>query len=219
MPHVGTYLLTYNQELRELHTRWLKRKEEERRDASLVREPVGEEKGTMPAQVPTEVETPIAFVSKNLPATTGGIYTHSSVLQDAERSSETFVDISAAAVSSPTLSFSTVSDLTPTDFGEEVEEQTIARHDAFYFEDGNVEIACGDTLFRVHSTVISFSSSKLRDMFSPTTLLSVPMPDGRPRVAVADSTEDFAVLLKMIYTPGWVFTSLEACSANRQVDR
>ena len=169
----------------------------------------------MAAEVPAEVETPIAFIPKNLPAATIDIDVPSSVsrrniaslsiLRDAESSSETFVNIPTTALSSPTFSVSAVSDLTSTDFSGEIEhseEQTATRHDTFYFEDGNTEILCGGTVFRVHSTVISFSSSKLRDLLSPSTLLNAPMPAGRPRIAVSDSAEDFAVLLKMIYTPG-----------------
>ena len=106
----------------------------------------------------------------------------------------------AGTVSSPTLSISTVSDLTPTELGEI--EQTTARHDTFYFEDGNVEIMCGDTVFRIHSTVIGFSSPKLRDILSPSELLHAPIPEGRPRITISESAEDFEILLKMIYTPG-----------------
>jgi hypothetical protein len=71
----------------------------------------------------------------------------------------------------------------------------------FYLKDRNVEIVCGCTVFQVHSPIVSFSSKKLRDMLSPSTLLSTPMPEGCPQVAATDSTQDFVVLLKMIYTP------------------
>ena len=199
---------------------WLKRKEEERRDAGTG----GED--TVVAEVSAEVGTPVAIVSKNLPA--AAIDTDipssilrkiasSSILQDAESSSEAFVDIPATGLASPTFSISTMSDLTPTELGEDIEhseEQAATRHNTFYFEDGNVEIVCGHTVFRVHSTIISFSSSKLRDMVSPPTLLNTQMPEGRPRIAVSDSAGDFSVLLKMIYTPGWVPHSLKSTSAN-----
>ena len=61
---------------------------------------------------------------------------------------------------------------------------------------------CGDTLFRIHSTIVSFSSTRLRDTLSPETLLNALMPEGCPRIVFEDSAEDIAVLLKMIYTPG-----------------
>jgi len=124
----------------------------------------------MSAEVPAEVKTPVDFVPQNFPAGT---------------------------ISSPTLSISTVSDLTPTELGEGV-EQTTARHDTFYFEDGNVEVVCGDTVFRVHSTVIAFSSPKLRDILSPSELLHAPIPEGPPRITISESAGDFEILLKMI---------------------
>ena len=168
----------------------------------------------MNAEIPAEVETPVAFIPQDLPAINIDVTIPSSILQDieplsalhdAESSSKTFVDVPTGTTSSPTLSISTVSDLTPTEFGEETEpneEQAAARHDMFHFEDGNVEIMCGLTLFRVHSTVISFSSSKLRDILSPSALLHAPTPEGRPRITISENAEDFGILLKMIYTPG-----------------
>ena len=209
-PHLN--LLTYEQELREFHATWLERRKEEQRNDAGVREPKGErENRTTAAEVPAEVETPATLVSQSPPAATINdpssilrTIMSPSILQDTESLFETHVDIPATAIS-PTLSFSTVSDLTPTDFGEieRSEEQTTAPHDTFYFEDGNVEIVCGDTVFRVHSTIISFASTKLRDILSPLTL-NVSIPEGRPRITISDSAEDFAVLLTMIYTPGWV---------------
>jgi hypothetical protein len=101
------------------------------------------------------------------------------------------------------FSFGVVSDLTPTELGdiENGQEETTSQ-DTFYFEDGNMEIACGDTIFRVHSTIVSFSSSKLREILSRPALLKAPTPEGCPRITVLDSAEDFTMLLKMIYTPG-----------------
>ena len=160
------------------------------------------------AETTAGIETPIAFIPQDLPtAETDGGIPSPTLRGDLWSSSEAFVDIPATAISSPTMSISTVSDLTPTELGEEIErseEQTTVRHDTFCFEDGNVEIVCGDTVFRVHSTIISFSSPKLRDVLSPTALLNAPMPEGCPRVIFKDSAEDFAVLLKMIYTPGYI---------------
>ena len=202
------------QELREIHTMWLEQKEkEEHGSATGTGGRKGEEEEDAVAEVPAEIETPVAFALKGLPTTTIDIDTPSSILQgipppcmlhDTGFSSETFVSIPATALSSPTLSISTVSDLTSTEFGEEIEGRTAARHDTLYFEDGNVEIVCGGTVFRVHSSILSFSSSKLRDMLSPSTLLNAPKPEGCPRVVFTDSADDFSVLLRMIYTPGCV---------------
>ena len=160
----------------------------------------------MAAELSAEVETPVAFVPHDLPAPIN-IDIHSSILHNVESSSETFVNILPTATSSPTLTISTISDFTPTELGEEIEhaeEQKTIHHDTFYFEDGNVEIVCEHTVFRVHSTIISFSSSKLRDILSPSTIINAPMTEGCPRVDFIDSAEDFGVLLKMIYTPGYV---------------
>ena len=74
---------------------------------------------------------------------------------------------------------------------------------------------CGNTVFRVHSTVISIFSSKLQEALS---LLQAPAPGGCPRVTISESAEDFGILLKMIYTQGWVSSSFAASSANQLAD-
>ena len=193
------------QELREIHAAWLQRnEEEEQRNATTAEEaPTG------------EVDTPIAFAPQDLPATHIGVGVPSSTLQGTEpvsaalvvdSSPDSFVDVRVSAVSSPTLSISTISDLTPTEAGDDIGEgggELIpTHHETFYFRDGNVEIICGDTVFRVHSTIISFASSQLQDILSQSTLLHAPMPEGCPRINLADNAQDFAVLLKMVYTPG-----------------
>jgi hypothetical protein len=166
-----------------------RREEEERRDV---------------AETEQENGTPVAFVPQDLPTAAINIEPPS-ILHDAESFPETF-EIPTGTPSSPTLSISTMSDFTPTEpaenMGESSDEQMFTRHETFYLEDGNVEIVCGRTVFRIHSPVVSFSSKKLRDMLSPSTLLNAPMPEGCPRIVVKDSSEDFTVLLKMIYTPG-----------------
>jgi hypothetical protein len=202
-----------------LHAAWLQRREEEeRRDVAETGQEDGAttevEDGTA-ADVFVEVETPVAFVPQDLPIAVIDVEIPSpasqgvalpSTLDDVESSSETFVEVPTHSISSPTLSISTISDLTPTeldeDIGESNGERTLTRHDTFYFEDGNVEIVSGDTIFRVHSTVVSFSSQKLRDVLSRSALLHAPTPEGSPRITVMDSAVDFVVLLKMIYTPG-----------------
>jgi len=197
------------QELREIHATWLKRKWEEQRGATET-----EEEGGAAAGVPAELETPVAFVPRDLHTATididipstifQGITSHS-VMHDVEPSSDSFIDTPAGSIPSPTLSISTVSDLTPTELGEDIGEgsgeKALARHETFYFEDGNVEIVCEGTVFRVHSTIISFSCPKLGEILS---IPYVRTPAGPPRISVADSAVDFAVLLKMIHTPGSV---------------
>jgi hypothetical protein len=214
------YDLTCGQELREIHTTWLQRREDEQRGGVVETE---EENGVT-AEGPAEIETPVAFVPQELPIaaididapplTSQTIVPPSilqaielpSTLRDTESFSEAYVEVPTGTPSSPTLSISTISDLTPSELDEEIGdgsgERTIARHETFYFEDGNVEIVCGHALFRVHSTTVSFSSQKLRDILSRSALLHAPMPEGCPRISVTDTAQDFAVLLKMIHTPG-----------------
>jgi len=180
----------------------------------------------MAVEVSAEVETPVAFTPQDLPLTIDmpippflhGIE-YPSVLRDAEPPSDASInDQITTTSSSPTLSISTISDLTPTelddDIGEGSGEGVITHHEMFYFEDGNVEVVCGRTIFRIHSSIVSFSSSKLRDILSPAALLNAPMPGGCPRIFFKDSAKDFAVLLRMIYSPGCVPPPLDAGSAD-----
>ena len=174
----------------------------------------GETEHPVAAEASAEIETPVAFAPQNLPTVAIGVEIPPSISQNIETSSafdfhdlsEPFTSVTTDAASSPTLSISTISDLTPTELGEDIEDgsekQVATRHNTFYFEDGNEEILCGDTIFRVHSTIISFSSPKLRDILSQSALLNAPTPGGCPRVTISNSAEDFAILLKMIYTPG-----------------
>ena len=171
----------------------------------------------MAPDVSPEAKTPVAFIPKNLPTATIGIEIPSSILQDIgstsalrDSSSGANNDIPPSSVPSPTLSISTISDLAPTEFGEiENDQEQTPGHDSFYFEDGNVEIVCEDTIFRVHSTVVSFSSPELRKILSRQALFEAPTPEGCPRITISDSAEDFEMLLKMIYTPGWAFSLAE----------
>ena len=146
-----------------------------------------------------EADTPVAFVPHDLPGAHVGVDGNSSPSQS--------TDSSPSTVSSPTLSAFTTSDSTPTGSskvtveGSSEKTPTVTHHETFYFEDGNVEIMCGHTTFRVHSPIVSFSSPRLRAMLSNLTP-NAPTPEGCPRVVFEDTAEDFAVLLKMVYTPG-----------------
>ena len=193
--------LTCSQEFREIHTAWMEQAEAQRSPGEIEENEVGGGQDMAAA----EVETPVAFAPQDLPTVSIGIEIPSSILQDIGSVSalDDTDSSSEATLSSPTMSIATVSDLTPTELGEiEQGQEQEASHDTFYFEDGNVEIVGGDSIFRVHSTVVSFSSSKLREILSQSVLLSSPTPEGRPRINVSDNAEDFAMLLKMIYTPG-----------------
>ena len=85
-----------------------------------------------------------------------------------------------------------------------VDPMAAVPHETFYLEDGNVEVLCGNTLFRVTVSILSFHSPALRQMFAKTTLATAESPNGCPRVLSSDTAADFTTLLKMIYLPGFV---------------
>ena len=167
----------------------------------------------MIAEVSTEAGTPAAFTPRDLPAaisveipcpTSQPDAESPSAFGDANSSPNPFAATPTGPIS-PTLSVSTASDFTSTDLDEKTELNggpKATPHDMFYFEDGDVEITCGDIVFRVHSSVVSFSSPKLRDVLSQPTRLGAPTQRGCRWVTISDSVEDFATLLRMIYTPG-----------------
>ena len=123
---------------------------------------------------------------------------------------------------SPSISIATLSDFTIADASDDgspeidtvisdtsddelpTDPTTVAPHRTFYLEDGNVEVLCGNVLFRVHTSVLSFHSPALRRMFTQTNLATAESPNNCPRIASSDTATDFATLLKMIYLPGFV---------------
>jgi hypothetical protein len=124
------------------------------------------------------------------------------------------------ATHSPSLSIATLSDFTIADASDDespidtaiadvsdddpaIDDPTAtAQHEIFYLQDGNVEVLCGNTLFRVHTSTLSFHSPALRQMFAQTNLDMAESPNGCPRILSSDTATDFATLLKMIYLPG-----------------
>ena len=121
---------------------------------------------------------------------------------------------------SPSISIATLSDFTIADtFDDEPPTDTaiadasddepptddptvIVQHETFYLQDGNVEVLCGNTLFRVHTSILSFHSPALRRTFAQTSLDMAESPNGCPRILSSDTATDFTTLLKMIYLPG-----------------
>ena len=127
---------------------------------------------------------------------------------------------------SPSVSISTLSDSTTADASDDesptcptftdnsddeslVDPAAVVPHETFYLDDGNVEVLCGNTLFRVTISTLSFHSPALRRMFAQTSLTTAESPNGCPRILSSDTAKDFATLLKMIYLPG--FVALSAC--------
>jgi len=82
-----------------------------------------------------------------------------------------------------------------------LEPETITPHDTFYLDDGSVEVLCGKTLFRVHTSTLSFHSPVLRQMFSQANLTAAESPNGCPRIVSSGTPTDFATLLKVVYIP------------------
>ena len=122
---------------------------------------------------------------------------------------------------SPSISIATLSDFTIADTsGDEspvdpaiadtsddedpIDPTTVTPHGTFYLGDGNVEVLCGNTLFRVHTTIMSFHSPALRQMFAQKILATAESPNGCPRIPSSDTAKDFATLLKIVYLPEFV---------------
>lgn len=94
-------------------------------------------------------------------------------------------------------------DLTIADTSDDelpINPTTVVPHGTFYLEDGNVEVLCGNTLFRVHTSTLSFHSPALRQMFIKN-LATAESPNGCPRILSSDTAKDFTALLKVIYLP------------------
>ena len=107
---------------------------------------------------------------------------------------------------SPSISIAALSDFTPADTSD-VESPTdltvITPHDMFYLEDGNVEVLCRNTLFCVHTSIPSFHSPALHQMFTQTNLATADSPNGCPWTLSSAPAKDFATLLKVIYLLGF----------------
>jgi len=127
----------------------------------------------------------------------------------------------ASVIQSPSTSIATLSDFTIADTSDDepptgptftdtsddeplIDPTAVVPHETFYLDDGNVEVLCGNTLFRVHVSTLSFHSPTLRRMLAQTSLTTAESPNGCPRIPSSDTSKDFATLLKMIYLPGLV---------------
>lgn len=73
-----------------------------------------------------------------------------------------------------------------------------------------MEVLCGNKLFRVHTTILSFHSPALRRMFAQANLAAAESPNGCPRILSSGTAKDFATLLRMIYFPGFVTVTMSA---------
>ena len=120
-----------------------------------------------------------------------------------------------AVIHSPSISIATLSDFTVADASDDgspvgsafaytsddeplIDHTAVVPHETFYLEDGNVEVLCGNTLFRVHTTVLSFHSPALRQMFTQTNLVAAESPNGCPRILSSDAATDFVTVLNVV---------------------
>ena len=107
---------------------------------------------------------------------------------------------------SPSISIASLSDFTLADTSDDEppvdDPAATALHETFYLQDGNVEVLCGNTLFRVHTSTLSFHSRVLHRMFAQTSLAAAESPNGCPRILSSDTATDFITLLKIVYLPG-----------------
>ena len=110
---------------------------------------------------------------------------------------------------SPSISITTLSDFTVADASDDeplLDPTVITPHDTLYFEDGNVEVLCGNALFCVHTSILSLHSPVLGRMLAKANLATAESPNGCPRIPSSDTATDFAALLKVIYLPAYATT-------------
>ncbi|KAF9646063.1 hypothetical protein BDM02DRAFT_320816 [Thelephora ganbajun] len=78
-------------------------------------------------------------------------------------------------IHSPSISIASLFDFTIADDSDDespadspIDPNAPTQHETFYLEDGNVEVLCGNTLFHVHTSILSFHSPALRQMSAQT---------------------------------------------------
>ncbi|KAH9944907.1 hypothetical protein B0H21DRAFT_709404 [Amylocystis lapponica] len=80
-----------------------------------------------------------------------------------------------------------------------IEEKELVDHPTLYFDDGNLIISCGSTLFRVHRSVLSKHSPTFRDMFQQQDDTKPELLRGCLHVPAHDDREEMEALLGVIY--------------------
>ena len=78
---------------------------------------------------------------------------------------------------------------------EAMTDAQLTKHPTLYFEDGNVIVKTGSTLFRVHRTILSKHSAVFRDLFAQNTQTL----RGFPSLIVDDGKDDMENLINTIY--------------------
>jgi len=128
------------------------------------------------------------------------------IIHSPSLSVSTLSNFTAAAVSDD--EFSIVSTFNASDDEPLIESIAVVPHETFYLEDGNVEVLCENTLFRVHASALSFHSPALHRMFAQTSLAIAESPNGCPRILSSDPATDFSALLGIVYLPEYVTCSI-----------
>jgi len=148
----------------------------------------------MPHPPPPEL-TAVSETDK-IPASPITPVTHSPSISIATFSDFTIADVSDdESPADPAISETSNGQLPP-------DPAVAVPHDTFYLEDGNVEVLCGNTLFRIHTSVVSFRCPALSSMFSQTNLASAESPNGYRRIPSSDTATDFTTIPKIIYLLG-----------------
>ena len=77
----------------------------------------------------------------------------------------------------------------------ELDAELLVNHPALYFDDGNVILQCGKTLFRVHRSILLKHSTLFQEMLAPTrdTLRNCTL------LKVVDDKDDMRAFLNTIY--------------------
>lgn len=74
------------------------------------------------------------------------------------------------------------------------------QHDAtFWFDDGNIILACGDIGFRVHAGVLSLNCGIFRDMLASGTPSAGEVYEGVDLVRLSDAPVDMRLFLTPMY--------------------
>ena len=118
---------------------------------------------------------------------------------------------------SPSISITILPDFMTADSSDDelpIDPTAAAPHETFYLDDRNVEVLCENTLFRVHTSTLSFHSPTLRRMLSQTSLAMAESPNSYPRILSLDTPKDFSTLLKVIYISGLVVALSAYCCAD-----
>ena len=79
------------------------------------------------------------------------------------------------------------------------EIKVLEKHPTLYFDDGNIILSCGSTLFCVHRTLLAKHSPVFREMFVPKDDVKLDVIRGCKLFPMDDSREEMEALLDVMY--------------------